>query len=208
MQNSERLREFYYTLISRLLVNEVDKEVVEAIKSDDTLKELFVYCAEEGDYLSKESDKIVEELSSEYVDLFLIKLVPYESFYQTEEAMVNSGTENPTMVFYKQYGFEVEPVAARVVSADHIGLEFEFLANLIRNERDALEDGNDAYAKRAREVQQEFMRRHLIPFALLFLPSLVDAAKTPFYKDAAEIALEFLLTDYEELCSYEHNCDA
>jgi TorA maturation chaperone TorD len=50
-------------------------------------------------------------------------------------------------------------------------------------------------------VQKEFIEAHLLPFALMFLPALLDASKTPFYKDVAEIALEFLLSDYEELCA-------
>lgn len=80
LQNSERLREFYYTLISRLLVSEIDKDTIEAIKSDDGLLELFVYSKEADDYLGGDTQKIVEDLASHYVDLFLIRLVPYESF--------------------------------------------------------------------------------------------------------------------------------
>jgi len=208
LQNSERLREFYYTLISRLLVSEIDKDTIEAIKSDDGLLELFVYSKEADDYLGGDTQKIVEDLASHYVDLFLIRLVPYESFFTSEDQMVNSGTENETLIFYTKYGFEVELLKARVVSGDHIGVEFEFLMNLIKSERDALADGDDEYAKQIRSVQQEFMQKHLLPFALMFLPALVEASKSPFYKDVAEIALEFLLTDYEELCRYEHNCSS
>jgi putative dimethyl sulfoxide reductase chaperone len=207
LQNSERLREFYYTLISRLLVSEIDKDTIEAIKSDDGLLELFVYSKEADDYLSGDTQKIVEDLAAHYVDLFLIRLVPYESFFTSEDQMVNSGTENETLIFYKKYGFEVELLKARVVSGDHIGVEFEFLMNLIKSERDALSEGDDEYAKQIRMVQQEFMQKHLLPFAMMFLPALVEASKSPFYKDAAEIALEFLLTDYEELCRYD-NCSS
>lgn len=201
MQNSERhrLREFYYTLISRLLISEIDIETIEAIRSDDTLKSLFVYSKEAGDYLKKEPRNIVIELASEYADLFLIKLVPYESFYTSEDQMVNSGTENETFIFYKKYGFEVELLRARVVSSDHIGVEFEFVMNLIKAEREALNEGQDEYASTIRSVQKEFIQKHLLPFAMMFLPALLDASKNPFYKDVAEIALEFLLSDFEEL---------
>lgn len=203
MQNSEklRLREFYYTLISRLLVAEIDKETIEAIKSDDTLRSLFVYSKEADDYLNGDTQKIVEDLAAHFVDLFLIRLVPYETFYTSEDQMVNSGTENETMVFYKKYGFDVELLRARVVSADHIGVEFEFLMNLVKAQREALGDGFDEYVESAIKVQKEFIETHLLPFALMFLPALLDASKSPFYKDVAEIALEFLLGDYEELCS-------
>jgi putative dimethyl sulfoxide reductase chaperone len=203
LQNSEklRLREFYYTLISRLLVAEIDKETIEAIKSDETLNSLFVYSKEADDYLGGDTQKIVEDLAAHFVDLFLIRLVPYETFYTSEDQMVNSGTENEAMIFYKKYGFDVELLRARVVSADHIGVEFEFLMNLVKAQREALGGGSDEYAGAAIKVQKEFIEAHLLPFALMFLPALLDASKSPFYKDVAEIALEFLLSDYEELCA-------
>jgi len=203
LQNSEklRLREFYYTLISRLLIAEIDKETIETIRSDESLKSLFVYSREADDYLGGDAETIAQELASYYVDLFLIRLVPYESFYSSEDQMVNSGTENETLIFYKKYGFDVELLKARVVSGDHIGVEFEFLMNLIKSERSALSEGQDEYADTIRSVQKEFISTHLLPFSMMFLPSLLDASKSPFYKDVAEIALEFLLSDYEELCS-------
>ena len=102
--------------------------------------------------------------------------------------------------FYRKYGFEVELSRARAVSSDHIGIEFEFMMNLVKNEKAALNDGDDEYANSIREIQKEFIKNHLAPFSLLFLPALTDASKNPFYADAAEIALEFLLSDYEELC--------
>jgi len=201
LQTSERqrLREFYYTLVSRLLIAEIDKETIEAVQSDETLKSLFVYSKEADDYLGGDAAKIAEELASYYADLFLLRLVPYESFYTSDDQMVNSGTDNEAMIFYKKYGFEVELLRARVVSGDHIGVEFEFLMNLIKTEREALNEGEDEYASTIRGVQKEFITKHLLPFAMMFLPALLDASKSPFYKDVAEIALEFLLSDYEEL---------
>lgn len=201
MQNIDKLklRGFYYTLISRLLVAEIDKETIETIQGDEALRALFVYSKENGDYLSGDAAAITNELASEYVDLFLIRLVPYESFYTSDDQMVNSGSENPVHNFYHKYGFDVELTKARVVSSDHIGVEFEFLMNLVKSELEAVQNGQDEYAATVRAVEKEFISTYLLPFALMFLPSLLDASKVPFYKDVAEIALEFLLSDFEEL---------
>ena len=199
MQESIKLREFYYTLISRLLVAEIDADTIGIIQEDESLKALFLHSLDAG-YLDGEPQKTAEELASVFVELFLIKLVPYESFYTSEDQMVNSGTENPVDIFYRKYGFEVELSRARAVSSDHIGIEFEFMMNLVKSEKVALNDGNEEYANSIRDIQKEFIKTHLLPFALLFLPALTDASKNPFYADAAEIALEFLLSDYEELC--------
>lgn len=201
MQNIDRLklRGFYYTLISRLLIAEIDKATIEAIQDDETLRSLFVYSRETDDYLAKDAAEIANELASAYVDLFLMRLVPYGSFYTSEDQMVNSGTENPVYTFYRKYGFDVELDKARVVSADHIGVEFEFLMNLVKSELEAAQNGQEEYASQIRLVEKEFISEHLLPLCLMFLPALLDASKNPFYKDVAEIALEFLLSDFEEL---------
>ena len=72
--------------------------------------------------------------------------------------MVNSGTENPVDIFYRKYGFEVELSRARAVSSDHIGIEFEFMMNLVKSEKVALNDGNEEYANSIRDIQKEFIK--------------------------------------------------
>lgn len=41
------------------------------------------------------------------------------------------------------------------------------------------------------------MENHLLRWSTIYLLSAIDLAETPFYKDVCEMALEFLLSDYE-----------
>ncbi len=58
--------------------------------------------------------------------LFLLHLVPYESFYIRGDQMIESGGDNPVLSLYNSFDFRVEGDKARVVSPDHIGVELEF----------------------------------------------------------------------------------
>jgi TorA maturation chaperone TorD len=198
-----KIRVIYYTLFSRLLTREVDEQTIDIIKSgcatDELMSDMFRLTTEWEDFKTKTSLEIAEILASEYVDLFILKLVPYESFYTSENKMIESGSDNKTNTFYKQYGFEADLIAARVVSGDHIGIELEFMMSLIKHELEALENNDIEYADKIRSIQKDFLNKHLLPFAFHLLPALASASKTPFYKDIGEVALEFVLSDFEEL---------
>lgn len=198
-----KIRIIYYTLFSRLLTREVDEQTIDIIKkgceSDELMSELFKLTNQWGEFKDKTSKNMAEMLAVEYVDTFILKLVPYESFYTSENLMIESGSENSVLQFYKEYGFEADLIAARVVSGDHIGLELEFMMNLIKHELEALEDNNETYANSIIDIQKRFLKEHLLSFAFHFLPALASCVNYPFYKDVAEVALEFIFSDYEEI---------
>jgi len=49
-------------------------------------------------------------------------------------------------------------------------------------------------------VQQGFLRDHLLNWAPLFLINMKKESRTALYHDGAELALEFILSDYEYVC--------
>ena len=191
-----KIRTIYYTLFSRLLTREVDEQTIDIIRrgceSDELMSDLFKLSNDWEEFTTKSSQEIAEILAVEYVDLFILKLVPYESFYTSDDMMIESGSENRAIAFYKQYGFEADLIAARVVSGDHIGIELEFMMNLIKGELDALEEGNEEYANQIRNIEKSFLKEHLLPFAMHFLPALSTASNKPFYKDIGDVSFEFL----------------
>ena len=198
-----KIRTIYYTLFSRLLTKEVDETTIEIIKkgceSDELMSDMFSLSYASEVFMTKDSKELAEELAAVYVDLFILKLVPYESFYVAENQMIESGASNPAATFYKKYGFEADMIAARVVSPDHIGVEFEFMMSLVKHELEALQEDNEIYADQIRDVQKEFLKAHLLPFAMYFLPALSACSNSPFYKDIADVSLEFVFNDFEEL---------
>ncbi|MDD2652821.1 MAG: molecular chaperone TorD family protein, partial [Sulfurimonas sp.] len=99
------------------------------------------------------------------------------------------------------YNFIVDYEAARAISSDHIGVELEFMHHLVVAELKALQEDDKDACKAFQEIQKEFLNKHLLRWAPMYLINVKYEARTPLYYDAAEMALEFLLSDNEYLAS-------
>ena len=175
-------RHTMYSLLSRALIAEADIDLIHAIKANPPLLDMFLESKEWTPFLEEESQALCDSLlSSEFIDLFIIKLVPYESFYTREDQMVESGTNNPAAIFYKEYGFEADLEGSRTVSTDHIGTELEFMSHLLGYHLNAAQEGNEEYATQIAQIEKRFLTERLLPFALYFLPAIRDNAMLPFY---------------------------
>jgi TorA maturation chaperone TorD len=187
-----------YALISRLMLIEVDEEFLGQIESDAGLLELFPNYRDWG----KREELSQKELREQFYDvdftnLFLMHLVPYESFYTREDQMIESGGDNPVVELYNELDFRVELTQARVVSADHIGIELEFMYMLCTALKKALDADDREGVCELLEVQRAFLKEHLLEWTPLFLINMKRESRTPLYHDGAELALEFMLSDFE-----------
>jgi len=124
-------------------------------------------------------------------------LVPYESFYTRDDQMIESGGDNPVVELYNDLDFRVELDTARVVSADHIGVELEFMYMLCTAMKKALDVDDKEAVCELFEVQRAFLKEHLLEWTPLFLINAKKESRTPLYHDGAELTLEFLLSDFE-----------
>jgi len=187
-----------YSLISRLMIIEVDKEFLEFLESNKNILELFPNYKDWGK--RKEfSNSILKEryLDVDYANLFLLHLVPYESFYTRDDQMIESGGDNPVLSLYNSFDFRVELEKARVVSPDHIGVELEFMYMLTEALKKAYEAGDEDGVKEILQVQKGFMQDHLLNWSPMFLINMKKESRTALYHDGADLALEFLLSDFE-----------
>ena len=190
-----------YALISRLLMTEVDADFLKSIESHDDILNLFPNYRN-WDKRKEFSNTILKEryLDVDFANLFLLHLVPYETFYTRDDQMIESGGDNPVLSLYNALDFRVQLDEARVVSPDHIGVELEFMYMLT----DALKKAYEADDLEGMEelllVQQGFLRDHLLNWAPMFLINMKNEARTALYHDGAELALEFMLSDYEYIC--------
>jgi len=187
-----------YALISRLMLVEVDEAFLENIEKDERLLSFFPNYRD----WSKRKDLSRKELIEQYynvdfTNLFLMHLVPYESFYTRDDQMIESGGENPVIELYNDLDFRVELDIARVVSADHIGVELEFMYMLCVALQKALTAEDKDGICELLQVQRAFLKEHLLEWAPLFLINAKRESRTPLYHDGAELALEFLLSDFE-----------
>lgn len=187
-----------YALTSRLMLVEVDETFLNQIESDEALLSFFPNYKEwkKREEVSQK-DLITEYYNVDFTNLFLMHLVPYESFYRRDDQMIESGGDNPVLELYNELDFRVELDKARVISADHIGVELEFMYMLCMALKKALEVGDSEGICELLQVQRAFLKEHLLEWAPLFLINAKRESRTPLYHDGAELTLEFLLSDFE-----------
>ncbi len=189
-----------YGLISRLMLVEVDEKFLDTIEKDEALLDLFPNYKNWDKRKELSRKELVNEFYNvDFANLFLMHLVPYESFYTRDDQMIESGGENPVLDLYNQLEFRVELAKARVVSPDHIGVELEFMYMLSVASLKAFNEDNKDDLCELYQVQRAFLKEHLLEWAPMFLINAKRESRTPLYHDGAELTLEFLLSDFEHL---------
>ena len=189
-----------YALISRLMLVEVDELFLEQLESDEVLLSFLPNYRDWDKRKTVKRETLMEAYYNvDFTNLFLMHLVPYESFYTREDQMIESGGENPVIALYNDLDFRVELDRARVVSADHIGVELEFMYMLCLAMQKALEAEDHEGVCELLAVQHAFLKEHLLQWAPMFLINAKRESRTPLYHDGAELTLDFLLSDYEYL---------
>ncbi|MCX6076542.1 MAG: molecular chaperone TorD family protein [Campylobacterales bacterium] len=189
-----------YGLLSRVLLQELDLEVLKTIKSDENILDFFPTLRDWKEFKEVDESKLLDEyFNPDFVNLSVLHLIPYETFYTREDQKIETGGANPVTDMYSAYDFMVDYEASRTVSADHIGVELEFMHHLCVAEMKALQEGDKEAIKELQEVQRAFLNKHLLQWAPMYLISMKFEARTPLYYDAADMALEFILSDNEYL---------
>ncbi len=187
-----------YALTSRLMMVEVDEDFLNKIESDAQLLALFPNYKSWEKRQELKMDKLINEYYNvDFTNLFLMHLVPYESFYTRDDQMIESGGDNPVLELYNELDFRVELDKARVVSADHIGVELEFMYMLCMAQKKAIEAEDKEGICELMHVQRAFLKEHLLEWAPMFLINAKRESRTPLYHDGAELTLDFLLSDFE-----------
>jgi putative dimethyl sulfoxide reductase chaperone len=130
-----------YALLSRILLQELDVERLEILRTDETVLEFMPHWRDWEPRRETEAQKLLEEyLNPDFTNLSLLHLVPYETFYTRSDQMIETGGANPVTDIYSAYDFLVDYEVARVVSSDHIGIEMEFMHHLCEAQRKAYQE--------------------------------------------------------------------
>ncbi len=195
-----------YALLSRLTMNEVDEGLLKSIEEDENILSFFpTYDKWKKRDEYNRAELIEQYLNVDFTNLFLLHLIPYESFYTREDQMMETGGDNPVQAIFNAFEFNVALDKARVMSADHIGIELEFMYELCRAELKALEADDMVMATQLSQLQHGFMKDHIVEWAPMYLLSVKNEAGTAFYFDLADFALEFILSDFEGLNQLKEN---
>jgi len=194
--NEQRIN--LYALISRLMIIEIDEDFLKIIESDTAIMDMLPNFRDWSKKDEMTSEKLISEyINVDYTSLFLMHMVPYESFYVRDDQMIESGGDNPVIDLYNSFDFRVDISTARIVSADHIGVELEFMYMLSIALNKAIDEDDIDGVCEILAVQMGFMRDHILQWAPMFLINMKNESRTPIYHDGAELAMEFLLSDYE-----------
>jgi putative dimethyl sulfoxide reductase chaperone len=203
MQHTQA-RSNIYALLSRILIQELDVETLDIIKSDSEMLALMPHLRDWEMLKALESGTLLEQhLNPDFINLSLLHLIPYETFYTRDDQMVETGGANPVTDIYSAYDFMVDFEVARVVSSDHIGVELEFMHHLCEAQIKAEFEHDEAAVADLRAVEYTFLNTHLIRWAPLYLLNVKYEARTPLYADAADMAIEFILSDHEFLAGVQ-----
>jgi len=187
-----------YAFISRLLIEEVDENILEKIKNNPDLLELFPNTKEWESFKTKSTKELIDEdLNVDYTTVFILNAYPYESVFMNDEGHINPTPTNPTLQFYLEHGYEIDLNKTRVLSPDHIAVELEFMITLIQEQLKAYSMNNQEGEKKALNLQKEFIENHILQWAPIYLMAARDMSETPFYYDVCQMALDFIMTDYE-----------
>lgn len=189
-----------YALLSRVLLQELDDEMLTMILEDKAVREFFPSLKEWKILETADNKTLLEQhLNVDFANISLLHLVPYETFYTREDQMIETGGANPVTDMYHEYDFVVDYEKARTVSADHIGIELEFMHYLVEAEIAASRANDSEAVKLLQFAQKTFLNKHLLKWAPMYLINVKYESRTPIYYDAAEMALEFILADNEYL---------
>ncbi len=195
-----------YALTSRLMMSEVDEGLLKSIETDENMLAFFPTYKDWQKRKELNSKDLREKyLDVDFTNLFLLHLIPYESFYMREDQMMETGGDNPVQKLFNDFDFRVELDKARVMSADHIAVEFEFLYKLCESELKALEADDFHAAAEIADIEYHFLKEHLLEWAPMFLLNVKSEAGTALYFDVADLALEFMLSDFEYLTQLKNN---
>lgn len=197
-----------YALISRLMMIEVDCDFLKKIESDKAILDLFPnYKNWDKKKKYRCGELIASYYNVDFSNLFLMHLVPYESFYTREDQMIESGGDNPVATLYNALDFKVELDKARVVSPDHIGIELEFMYMLCNALEKAYEAKDKEGIKELLGIQYGFLKDHILKWMPMFLIAMKNESRTPLYHDGADLALEFILSDFEYISNIINQSD-
>ncbi|MEF3192182.1 MAG: molecular chaperone TorD family protein [Campylobacterales bacterium] len=182
-------RAYLYAFLSRLFADTMGSREIADLKANQQL--LKMIGPKTAAWFAKESPEVIaERLNTDYTTAFVVTTQPLESTVREAKTEVLIGLENPVMAFYHRHGYSINLAATTIVSPDHLAIELGFMQNLILQDDQA--------------TQRAFMDEHLMAWAIPYLMGAAKIVSTPFYKEAIDFAIEFLASDYNDLCRQDH----
>ncbi|NJD75709.1 MAG: hypothetical protein FIB08_01250 [Candidatus Methanoperedens sp.] len=153
------------------------QELRAVFKNNPGMKYLEEFLAEKSDFKQERED---------YENLFLIPasryVHPYESVYLEKNGLLWGETTLQVKNLYERVGFLHEEYEV----PDHIGVELLFMSSLC-DEEDKLSETDPVGARKAHELQLEFLKKHLSIWVDKLADNIIKKSATPLYRGVAEM---------------------
>jgi TorA maturation chaperone TorD len=191
-----------YRFLTAFYIEEPTSELIEKVKDEVLLESLSeIFTQDSLKYLlgfSRESKDGIEDVKQEYSDLFIVPtdkcVTPYESVYKEGTMMQKPYVE--VSCIYKQAGIEFSKQDGRL-TADHIGIELDFMRVLCEKEAECWQSKDESAAKLYVGFEKGFLKDHLNTWLEEFCKKMENMAELDLYKGIAGITFEHVTRDYK-----------
>jgi TorA maturation chaperone TorD len=181
-QQSAVARATAYHLLGTLLVDGVTDATLDHIRAVPDLARALPDELLRSEPGTDRHEHALDEVAAAFQDTFGFNVFPFQSTFLDETARAGGEQTERVTDFYHDAAF---PVVETAESADHVGVELNFLGFSSKLEAETDENG----AARARGHARRFLDEHL----LRWLPALVFALRDhgePFFYEVSVLALE------------------
>jgi putative dimethyl sulfoxide reductase chaperone len=186
-----------YDLLATIFRRPLDAAQIKALGQPDMLTALAAVGMDSAAELDGANPADLREaLAIDFTQIFHnpeTKFMPFEGLMLSRDTELLGGRARAVAQFMADVGYRVAPESGEV--ADHIAIELSFLADLASREADALEAGDDVLATRARQIQADFLDRHIGRWVDRFAKRVHSHSDTAFYPAMARMAAEFVASE-------------
>lgn len=154
-----------------------------------------------NDFHERTDEDLCADLAVEYTRLFIgpgKHVSPYAAVYLGGEGASLWG---PSTIWVQGFitdaGFDYQPDSKGL--PDHIAVELEFLQGIAAREAAALESGDENTLAALKKIETAFIQEHLSVWLPKFRDQVVSQAESPFYREMANLAANFIETEKQAL---------
>ena len=182
-----------YEFLSRIYLEEISPEFLKALRDPGCREALdrlgIAFFRETG---RRENAELLEELAAAFCSTFLVSqdvaLYPYESCQR--DGCLQGNSTHVVQCFLQKCGMELPEDSGEF--SDHLGVEFDFMAKLAREESRWWQLGQNTAAERRRKQQKDFLGNHLLVWVPRYGKTVERSAAHSFYREIGRLTSDFM----------------
>lgn len=215
-------RELMYRFLSCIFIEEVNEEMLSGMLQmefpvieepeanwEQDLKAGYEMLKEVLDPFREKSEaeikEMLEDLAADYAKTFLAAgdaagkaAFPYESVYTGSDSQFGGSVQMNLNAEYAARGLTMREDMFKIME-DHIGLEMNYMAELLKEQAEAVSAGDEKKADKLSKDMKKFFRRHISNWVMLFANDIYKYTDRDFYRAIARITIGFMEMEQETI---------